>query len=45
MTKSIKAVMALGFVAIVAACGGAQEEEVVVVEPQPIQQEPTFNKF
>ena len=32
MSKSIKALVALGFVAIVAACG-QQEEEVVIVEP------------
>jgi hypothetical protein len=33
MSKTIKSVVALGFVAIVAACGGQQEEEFVVVEP------------
>lgn len=43
MSKSIKALAALGFVAIVAACGGAQEEEVVIVEP--VIEEPTYNKF
>ncbi|WP_298292812.1 hypothetical protein [uncultured Litoreibacter sp.] len=43
MSKSIKAIVALGFVAIVAACGGQQEEEVVIVEP--VVEEPTFNKF
>jgi hypothetical protein len=43
MSKSIKAIVALGFVAIVAACGGQQEEEVVIVEP--VVEEPTFSKF
>jgi hypothetical protein len=43
MSKSIKAIVALSFVAVVAACGGQQEEEVVIVEP--VAAEPTFNKF
>ena len=43
MSKSIKAIIALGFVAIVAACGGADEEEVVIIEP--IQSEPVSNKY
>ena len=43
MSKSIKAIVALSFVAVVAACGGQQEEEVVIVEP--VVSEPTFNKF
>jgi hypothetical protein len=43
MSKSIKAIVALGFVVVVAACGGQQEEEVVIVEP--VAAEPTYNKF
>jgi hypothetical protein len=43
MSKSIKALAAIGFVAIVAACGGQQEEEVVIVEP--VEAETTYNKF
>lgn len=43
MSKSIKAIVALGFVTIVAACGGQQEEEVVIVEP--VVAEPTSSKF
>ncbi|GFE65682.1 hypothetical protein [Litoreibacter roseus] len=43
MSKSLKALIALGFVAIVSACGGAEEEEVVIVEP--IEEEETFDKF
>ncbi|SFP16957.1 hypothetical protein [Tranquillimonas alkanivorans] len=44
MSKSIKAVMALGLVAFVAACAPA-EEEVVYVEPAPVQAEPVYNKY
>lgn len=44
MSKSIKAIIALGFVAIVAACGGrSEEQEVVIIEP--VQTEPVFNKY
>ncbi|MEP5760070.1 MAG: hypothetical protein ABJ327_12330 [Litoreibacter sp.] len=43
MSKSIKAIIALGFVAIVAACGGSAEEDVVIIEP--IEPEPVLNKF
>lgn len=43
MSKSIKAIVALSFVAIVAACGGQQEEEVVIVEP--VTAEPVSGKF
>ena len=42
MSKSIKAIVALGFVAVIAACA-QQEEEVVIVEP--VVEEPTFSKF
>lgn len=40
MSKSIKLLAMLGFVAAVAACA-QQEEEFVVVEPEPITVEPT----
>ncbi len=43
MSKSLKAIIALGFVAIVAACGGQQEEEVVIVDP--VVEEPTYSKY
>lgn len=43
MSKSIKAIIAIGLFTVVAAC--AQQEEVVVVEPEPIVEEPTFNKM
>lgn len=44
MSKSIKALVALGFVAIVSACGGSSaEEEIVIIEP--IQSEPVSNKY
>lgn len=43
MSKTIKALCALGFVATVSACGSkAPEEEFVVVEPTPITVEPTY---
>ncbi|WP_170222764.1 hypothetical protein [Marimonas lutisalis] len=41
MSKAIKSVLALGLVAFVAACA-QQEEEYVVVEPEPISVEPTY---
>ena len=44
MSKSIKALIALGLFAVVAACG-QQEEEVIVVEPEPIMEEPTMSKM
>lgn len=43
MSKVIKAVAALGFVASIAACGSGQtEEEYVVIEPEPISVEPVY---
>ena len=42
MSKSIKLMSVLGFVAIVAACGNNREEEFVVVDPEPISVEPTY---
>jgi len=46
MSKNVKAVLLLGFVALAAACGrggnDAAVEEFVVVEPAPITVEPTF---
>ncbi|MGX9349653.1 hypothetical protein ACS3QZ_00470 [Shimia sp. W99] len=43
MSKSIKAFLALGLVALVAACADtAQVEEYVVVDPEPISQEPVY---
>ncbi len=43
MSKSIKALIAIGLFTVVAAC--AQQEEVVVVEPEPIMEEPTMDKM
>ncbi len=45
MSNSIKALLALSLVAFVAACAGQQEEEVVYVEPTPVEAEPTYNKY
>jgi len=42
MSNSIKSVLALGLVALVAACGSNKEEEFVVVEPEPISVEPVY---
>lgn len=43
MSKSIKAVVAMGLVVLAAACAQQQEpEEFVVVEPEPISMEPEF---
>ena len=43
MSKSIKLLATLGFIAVVAACAREQEvEEFVVVEPEPISVEPTY---
>lgn len=39
MSKSIKLLATLGFVALVAACANEQEE-FVVVDPEPISSEP-----
>lgn len=44
MSKSIKALIAISLFTVVAACG-QQEEEVMVVEPEPIMVEPTMDKM
>ena len=41
MSKSIKLLAMVGLLAAVAACG-QQEEEFVVIEPEPISVEPTY---
>ena len=43
MSKSITAFVALGLLTLVAAC--QQEEEVIMVEPEPIMEEPVMSKF
>ena len=43
MSKSITALVALGLLTLVAAC--QQEEEVIMVEPEPIVEEPVMSKF
>ena len=43
MSTTLKSLLALGLLTVVAAC--AQQEEVVVVEPEPIMEEPTMEKF
>ncbi len=41
MSKAIKSILAVGLFALVAACA-QQEEEYVVMEPEPISVEPTY---
>lgn len=40
MSSSIRSIIALGLVALAAACAQQAEEEFVVVEPEPISVEP-----
>ncbi len=43
MSKTVTSIFALGLVAMVAACGQQQQqEEFVVVEPEPISVEPVY---
>jgi len=42
MSKSIKLLAMVGFVATIAACGNGQQEEFVVVDPEPISVEPVY---
>ena len=44
MSKSIKAVVVLGLITLVAACG-SRDDEVVVVEPEPIMADPVSTKY
>jgi len=39
--------LAIGAVALVAACAKeeAMEEEIIMVEPEPVTAEPTYNKY
>ncbi|WP_264464703.1 hypothetical protein [Kangsaoukella pontilimi] len=43
MSTTIKSLIALSLLTLVTAC--AQQEEVVVVEPEPIMAEPTMDKM
>ncbi|WP_198389383.1 hypothetical protein [Roseovarius faecimaris] len=43
MSNTLRTLAALGLVAFVAACGGqSQEEDFVVVAPEPISVEPEY---
>ena len=44
MSKSIKAILAVSLFTVVAACA-QQEEEVIMVEPEPIVAAPVTTKF
>jgi hypothetical protein len=41
MSRTLKSVLALGFIAVVAACAQSAEEEFVVVEPVTTEPAPT----
>ncbi len=47
MSRYIKALLALGLVAGVAACAAPapEQEEIIFIEPAPIVAEPTYNKY
>lgn len=42
MAKTFKLLAGLSLVGFLSACGGAQEEEIVLVDPQPIEADTTF---
>ena len=42
MSKTLKSILALGLVAGLSACGQQQQEEFVVVDPEPISVEPAY---
>lgn len=42
MSNSIKTVLALALVAVVAACAQPAEDDYVMVEPEPISVEPVY---
>ena len=42
MSKSIKTFGLVGLMVLAAACARQQEEEFVVVDPEPISVEPTY---
>ena len=44
MSKSIKALLCVGLLTVVAACA-QQEEEVIMVEPEPIMSDPVMDKM
>ena len=43
MSITLKSILALGLFTVVAAC--AQQEEVVMVEPEPVMEEPSMDKM
>ena len=46
MSKGIKTIAALATVLTLAACGGSdQPEEIIIVEPAPVIPEPISNKY
>lgn len=45
MSQSIKALLAVAVLAGLAACSAPQQEEIIIVEPAPIEEEPVYNKY
>ena len=46
MYKSVNAILALGFLVGLSACGSAPvQEEIIFLEPAPIVEEPVYNKY
>lgn len=43
MSTTLKTILAFGLLTLATAC--AQQEEVVVVEPEPIMEEPAMSKY
>jgi len=42
MSKSIKSMLALSLVVLVAACASRKEEDFVIIDPEPISVEPAY---
>lgn len=42
MSQTLKLVAVLGVAAFLAACAGNQADDVVIIEQEPISQEPAF---
>lgn len=47
MSRIVKALLALGLVAGVAACAAPapEQEEIIFIDPAPIVHEPVYNKY
>ncbi len=46
MSNRIKALLALGLVVGISACASAPEpEEIIIIDPAPIVEEPVYDKY